>query len=631
MNINPDFLEINFENIGVRNSQKRLKSLIEDLAVDPVKQFHEDLTHKISLVEEVLAKRVAKVIGFWLENKHNPIVPTSKDAMSTITNSTKNDITLKEFYLEQVKNGVYTLAPTLALEIPDDYSFDSEELDYELIDLEERFVPPEPTDELEEAYDDFESQLDEYDTFTYRGGDNGYDNYEYNDDTYDDYENYEDYEIVDDEDNQDKEAVEEPYVNAFDLNSIPEADDNVAVSNLQTNMGGTEFAGLAELVAENEALEQAVEKQQEERKQVQAVQAEPTAQNGNGRQRAIVLTGRNKQIEQQSQEINVNVLKLSSEEVWHMIYGMMGYTSDYIQQKMLPRWQQNPESFEKDRRFLYELFVDTIRNAAGLQMVAGNYTFADRNVSIDQLWGFYYRDLAQNVGPQLTVARLEAAVDDRWWVRWWQRFVKQAKSVQPIWLSALVIALIFDGLTTFVSLDQTPMDGAIVWMFTIMLTILFQIADLLVISYRKREFEADALRAKYQAQQERIEQALASLDNTSDSYIKLTMDRSNAHANWKAAQDNRKMARRGGFWSARIADINVIVTAYGFAFMLLDSTEPMYALYQQVDVIMNSQWELLNLWVFLMIGLAITVSFVVNTAQRTEIMGWTMRQMREEV
>ena len=636
MNINPDFLEINFENAGVRNSQKRLKSLIEDLAVEPVKEFHEDLTHKITLVEEILAKRVAKVIGYWLEHKHEPLVPTSRDMMSTITKPTKFDTTLKEFYLEQVKNGVYTLAPSLALEIPDDYSIDSEELDYELIDLEERFVPPDPDYADEEDYDDFEAQLDKYDTFTYRG-DNGYDNYEYDNDTYDDYgtydnyEEYEDYEIVDENDEEEVEAVEEAYVNAFDLNSIPEADNNAAVANLQTNMGGAEFAGLAELVAEDEALEQAVEKQQEERKQEQEAQAEPAKEKNNGLGRAIVLTGRNKQIEQQPQEINVNVLKLSSEEVWHMIYGMMGYTSDYIQQKMLPRWQQNPESFEKDRRFLYELFVDTIRNAAGLQMVAGNYTFADRNMSIDQLWGFYYRDLAQNVGPQLTVARLEAAVDDRWWVRWWQRFVKQAKSVQPVWLSALIIALIFDGLTTYVSLDQTPMDGAIVWMFTIMLTILFQIADLLVISYRKREFEADALRAKYQAQQERIEQALATLDNTSDSYIKLTMDKSNAHANWKAAQDNRKMARRGGFWSGRIADINIIVTAYGFAFMLLDSTEPMYAFYQQVAVIMNSQWELLNLWVFLMIGLAITVSFVVNTAQRTEIMGWTMRQMREEM
>jgi hypothetical protein len=627
MNINPNFLEIDFENIGVRNSQKRLKSLIEDVAVTPVKQYHEDLTHKFTLVEAILAKRVAKVISHWLEHKHEPLVPSSsKDMMSTLTNATKNDITLKEFYIEQVKNGIYTLAPSLALEIPDDYIFDSEELDYALIELEDRFVPPEPSDDDDVvAYDDdYALQLDEYETFTYRGDSNGYDNDSYDDydqyEDYEDYDNYEDYDIVDEAD----EVEEKSPVSAFNMNSIPEAENNNAVADLQSVGGQQEFAALAELVAEDEKLEEAVEQQQQERQEKQ--QPQPEQQ----QQRAIVIPGRRQVQQAQPQAIDVNVLKLSSEEVWHMIYGMMGYSSEYIQQKMLPRWQSNPEAFEKDRRFLYELFVDTIRNAAGLQMVAGNYTFADRNMSVDQLWGYYYRDLAQNVGPQLTVARLEAAVDQPWWKRIWRFVVKEAKNISLVWVAALIIALIFDALTTYVSLDQTPMQGPIVIVFTVLLTVLFQIADLLVISYRQREFEADALRAKYRAQQERIEQALATLDSTSDSYVKLSMDKSTAHANWKAAQDSRKMARRGGFWSARIADINIIVTAYGFAFMLLDATEPMYAFYQQVNVIMNQQWELLNMWVFLMIGLAVTVSFVVNTAQRTEIMNWTMRALKAE-
>jgi hypothetical protein len=31
-----------------------------------------------------------------------------------------------------------------------------------------------------------------------------------------------------------------------------------------------------------------------------------------------------------------------------------------------------------------------------------------------------------------------------------------------------------------------------------------------------------------------------------------------------------------------------------------------------------------------MIGLAITVSFVINTAQRTEILGWSMRRLKND-
>jgi len=58
----------------------------------------------------------------------------------------------------------------------------------------------------------------------------------------------------------------------------------------------------------------------------------------------------------------------------------------------------------------------------------------------------------------------------------------------------------------------------------------------------------------------------------------------------------------------------------------------MYALYQQIQYIfVTQQWENVNLWVFLMIALAITVSFVINTAQRTEILGWSMRRLKNDV
>jgi hypothetical protein len=109
------------------------------------------------------------------------------------------------------------------------------------------------------------------------------------------------------------------------------------------------------------------------------------------------------------------------------------------------------------------------------------------------------------------------------------------------------------------------------------------------------------------------------------------MERSQALADMKAAEDNRRMARRGGFWSARIADINVWITAYGFAFLFLDATDPLVELFEQIKLVFFQQaWEQFDLWVFLMIGLSITVSFVINTAQRTEILGWSMRRMKNE-
>ena len=55
------------------------------------------------------------------------------------------------------------------------------------------------------------------------------------------------------------------------------------------------------------------------------------------------------------------------------------------------------------------------------------------------------------------------------------------------------------------------------------------------------------------------------------------------------------------------------------------------ALFEQLEILfVTQQWSDLNLWVFLMVGLATTVSFVINTAQRTEILGWSMRQLKND-
>ncbi|MEO0564271.1 MAG: hypothetical protein AAF125_19355, partial [Chloroflexota bacterium] len=335
--------------------------------------------------------------------------------------------------------------------------------------------------------------------------------------------------------------------------------------------------------------------------------------------------------ERPPQEINVDMLSISSEEAWKMVYNLMGYQSDYVQQKMLPRWVNYPDTFQQDRRFLYNVFIQAMRNATGVQYVGGNHRFSDGKMTIDQLWTSYLTDLSQNVGPQLSVARLEAAADATWWQRTWNWMRARFKNLSVIWLLALVIALIFDGLTTFVSLDQTPMQDWLVYVFTAFITALFQVADVLVINYRQREFESDALIAKFGAKVNQISKTIDGLDASSDSFVQLSMERSQALADRKAAEDNRKMARRGRYWTARIADINVVVTAYGFSFMFLNAQEPVYALYEQVNFIFIQQsWEQVNLWVFLMVGLAITVSFVINTAQRTEILGWSMRRLKNE-
>lgn len=559
MNINPNYLELSFEKSGIRNSQKRLKELITEVAIDPLKAYQDDLRHKLSLVEEIVTRRVAKTIIYWLQHKADPIKPESYDLMSSITNASRNDVTLEEFYFTEVKNGIYSLAPILGLEIPDPYEIESEELEYALIELEDKFEEVGFEDDDDEVYEgnyqasnqQFDSQASTYGT-------------------------------------QQGEAV-------ASVESYPTLTD-VRSGKVNKNSNRQRQA-----VAEN---------RQEDK--------------------AIVLTKQANIESASEQQIDINVINMTTERAWQLTYDLIGFNTEYIQGQMLPRWVQNPETFEKDRRFLYQTFIDSIRSAAGIQVLAGNHRFADRPMTIDQMWNYYFTDLSRNVGPMLTAAKLDAAVNDPWYTRWWKYLNTEGRKISPVWMLVLVIALVFDGLTTYVSLDQTPMEGFMVIIFTVLITILFQVADVLVIDYRKREFQADALVAKYKAQFQRFTTTIDNLDTTSESYVQLSMKKSQSVADWKASEDNRKMARRGRFWSARIADINIIVTAYGFAYMFLNAEEPMYALYQQITYISGGFWEQINLWVFLMIGLAITVSFVINTAQRTEVLGWSMRRLKND-
>lgn len=550
MTIDPKYLQMSFDKVGIRNSQKRLKELIDELAITPLKQFQGELTGKYTIVEEIVCKRIAMVFAHWCQNKHDPVVPASDDLMSDITNSRRNDVTVEQFYSDQVTSAMYTLAPIFHFDMPEHYEPLTDELEYALLELEEKVE--------------------------HRGGSRS----------------------------RSASYSPEPSRESYQPEIEPEPESEPEPA-LQAEAAQS-FSSVARQF------------RRENRRQSQSEQ-----------EQRIVITDPNAIQESNSKELST--LRMTSEEAWRMIYGLMGYPSEYVQSKLLPRWQQYPESFEKDRRFLYEMFIKTIQNSAGVQVVAGNFSFADGQMSIDQLWNYYFADLSQKVGPQLAVARIDNAVNETTTQKWWRVFLTNIKNISPIWLLALAIALLFDGLTTYVSLDQTPMDGFMVWVFTILITALFQIADLLVINYRKREFEAEAMSAKYAAKFKQLTQMISDLDTSSESYVQFSMDRSRAHADWKAAEDNRKMARRGRFWSARIADINIIVTAYGFAFMFLNSQEPMRALYEQIEKIFVLQsWETVNIWVFLMIGMAITVSFVINTAQRTEILGWTMRRLKNE-
>ena len=553
MKTDPVYLEMSFDKAGIRNSHKRLKILVEETAVNPLKEYQNTLTGKFDLVEEILLKRVATAIAYWCQHKHDPVAPGLHDMMSNITNTRRSDSTLAEFYEAEVTSGMYTLAPLFGLKIRDDYTVATDELEFSLLELE----------------DIFQSQgISTRDT-SQSANHNGNGNHD---------------------------AVDE----------YPDL-----IIGLNEDYSQKEFATVAEVIPDS----MPVKSDKKTKKH----------------QRSITVTPIQSEIVEVSQEINLNVLTVTSEETWNTIYGLMGYNSEYIQEKMMPRWQQAPKTFEQDRRFLYNLFIQSIRNSAGIQVAAGNFIFADKQMSIDQLWQVYYTDLLNNVAPQLTAAQFDEVANQPWYKKSFRGFIKEFGNISPIWLLALVIALIFDGLTTYVSLDQTPMDGFMVTLFTILITALFQIADLLVINYRKREFDADAMSAKYAAKFEQYTKMLEGLDTTSESYVQSSLEKSRAQADWKAAEDSRKMSRRGRFWSARIADINIVVTAYGFSYMFLNAKEPITAIIEQLDYIFVQQtWINFDFWIFLMVGLAITVSFVINTAQRTEILGWSMRRLKKD-
>lgn len=581
-----DYLALSFDKAGIRDSQKRLKDLIQEVAIAPLTDFQDELLGDFDQAEEIVRKRIAAVIVHWCEHKHDPVSPGGLETqLSDITNAgkkaRKTDETLGEFYADEVKNALHQLAPDFHYEVVDDYTVATDELEFLLLELEERAVKGKiRTLDPKAVYKPDSHRFEDDLTL-----------------------------LITDDDWEDDDNTLEPHTMQTD--QLFNADDGLAETQPAEPPKRTKAA-----------------------KADVAVRSPKPEEKPDEQARGIILTDQKQAIAPQNEpEINVsvNLLNVSAEDTWHMIYGLMGYTSDYIQQKMLPRWQQEPDTFDKDRRFLYSVFLQAIRNVSGVQVVSGSYTFADRNVTVDQLWNHYFTDLSQRVGPQLAAARLDAQASAPWHKKFRQRVVAEMRKISPLWLLALVIALVFDGLTTYVSLDQTPMDGIMVWVFTALITALFQIADMLVIDYRKREFDADALIARYRARQAQLDNAIADLDTTSDSFVQLSMERSKAHADWKAAEDNRKMARRGRYWSARIADINVVVTAYGFAYLFLNAEEPMYALYQQFEYIFAlRQWEQVNLWVFLMIGLAVTVSFVINTAQRTEILGWSMRRLKNE-
>lgn len=549
--------------MGIRNSQKRLESLITETAVQPIEEFDSELRDNFDLVEAIIRLRTARVIAHWSRNKHDPVAPRVNDKMGDITNASKHDVTLAQFYTNEVKSALQSLVLPLGIDVPADYQ---PRLDY-----------------LADALNDLGSQPE---LMT---------------------EEEEDEDILD---NNDMSVDDDEYSLDAMMNTI-EDQPPVDLSQITLEDEG-QFTELEKLVAYEEVIEEKMEERMEQ-------------------ERAIVASNQNQVIEIKEKHLPDNVLAITAQEAWEMIYGLIGYQSDYIQTAMLPRWQQNPAAFDKDRRYLYGLFIDTLRNASGIQNIAGHYTFRDGRRTLDMLWTHYYSDLSQNVAPQLAAAKLHNDVNDPWYKKLRQTVQEELGRISPIWLIALGIAMVLDALTTYISLDQTPMEGPMVLMFTVLITALFQIADQLVISYRKREFEAEAMAAKYQAQYQGLMQEVSKLAISSESYVQLSMNKSKSHADWKAAEDNRKMARRGRFWTARIADINVVVTAYGLSYLFLNAREPMEAIVEQLEIIfVRNDFKNIDPWIFLMVALSITVSFVINTAQRTEILSWSMRRLKQE-
>src|SRR5690606_14800851 len=111
--------------------------------------------NKFDLIAEILMKRIAKAIGFWCQHKHDPVAPQIEQMMSEITNSTKNDSSLGDFYKSEVKAALYTLAPMFGLEIPTSYAVSTDELEFVLLELEEKYEAGEfgATDSADESND----------------------------------------------------------------------------------------------------------------------------------------------------------------------------------------------------------------------------------------------------------------------------------------------------------------------------------------------------------------------------------------------------------------------------------------------------------------------------------------------
>ena len=139
MNIDSAYLEMPFDKAGVRNSLKRLQQMIDEIAVEPVKLYEDDLRSDFELVEEIVLKRVAQAIAYWCLHKHDPVKPTLNDKMSDLTNARRHDETIADFYETQVEDAMHRLAPTFQFDVPMDYVVSTDELEFALLELEERF------------------------------------------------------------------------------------------------------------------------------------------------------------------------------------------------------------------------------------------------------------------------------------------------------------------------------------------------------------------------------------------------------------------------------------------------------------------------------------------------------------
>lgn len=73
MNVDTRYLELSFEKVGLRDSQKRLKEIIQEVGIDPLDNFQDELMEQFELTERIVSQRVAKVIGYWAIHKPDPI------------------------------------------------------------------------------------------------------------------------------------------------------------------------------------------------------------------------------------------------------------------------------------------------------------------------------------------------------------------------------------------------------------------------------------------------------------------------------------------------------------------------------------------------------------------------------